>query len=47
MLKSLLTEVYTRIPDIDTPEPDFLVANFINGIKRLPATWTPEGNTDR
>ncbi len=42
MLKSLLTEVYTRIPDIDAPEPDFLVANFINGIKRLPATWTPE-----
>ena len=38
-VKSLLTEVYTRIPDIDAPEPDFLVANFINGIKRLPATW--------
>ncbi len=47
MLKSLLTEVYTRIPDIDAPEPDFLVANFINGIKRLPATWTPERNATR
>ncbi len=42
MLKSLLTEVYTRIPDISAPEPGFLVANFINGIKSLPATWTPE-----
>ncbi|MFZ2177352.1 MAG: cytochrome P450, partial [Rhodococcus sp. (in: high G+C Gram-positive bacteria)] len=42
MLKTLLTEIYTRIPDISAPEPDFLVANFINGIKRLPATWTPE-----
>ncbi|MEO3788473.1 cytochrome P450 [Actinocorallia sp. B10E7] len=42
MLKALLTEVYTRIPDIRAPEPDFLVANFINGIKSLPATWTPE-----
>ena len=42
MLKTLLTEVYTRIPDISAPAPDFLVANFINGIKRLPATWTPE-----
>ena len=41
MLKTLLTEVYTRIPDIDAPEADVLVANFINGIKRLPATWTP------
>ncbi len=42
MLKSLLTEIYTRIPDISAPEPNFLIANFINGIKNLPATWTPE-----
>jgi cytochrome P450 len=41
-LRAILTEVYTRMPDIEAPEPDFLVANFINGIKRLPATWTPE-----
>jgi cytochrome P450 len=43
MLKYVLYETYTRIPDIEAPEPDFLVANFINGIKRLPATWTPPG----
>ncbi len=42
MLRSLLTEVYTRIPDINAPEPHFQVANFINGINSLPATWTPE-----
>lgn len=42
MLRSLLTEVYTRIPDISAPEPHFQVANFINGINSLPATWTPE-----
>lgn len=42
MLRSVLTEVYTRIPDIHAPTPEYLVANFINGIKRLPATWTPE-----
>lgn len=42
MLKAIITEVYTRIPDISAPEPDFLVANFINGVKALPATWTPE-----
>ncbi len=42
MLKAILTEIYTRIPDISAPQPDFLVANFINGIKSLPATWTPE-----
>ncbi len=43
MLRSLLTEVYTRIPDITATEPKFQVANFINGINSLPATWTPEG----
>lgn len=43
MLRSLLTEVYTRIPDITATEPNFQVANFINGINALPATWTPEG----
>ncbi|MFA9273075.1 MAG: cytochrome P450 [Baekduiaceae bacterium] len=41
-LKSLLSEIYTRIPDIEAPDPDFLVANFINGIRTLPAEWTPE-----
>jgi cytochrome P450 len=42
MLKGMLTEVYTRIPDIEAGEPDCLVANFIHGIKRLPVEWTPE-----
>ena len=42
MLRALLTEVYTRIPDISAPEPNFALANFINGINSLPATWTPE-----
>lgn len=42
MLRTLLTEVYTRIPDISAPEPNFQIANFINGINSLPATWTPE-----
>ena len=42
MLRSMLTEVYTRIPDISAPLPNFQQANFINGINSLPATWTPE-----
>ena len=41
-LKSLMSEIFTRIPDIEAPHPDFLVANFINGIRSLPAEWTPE-----
>jgi hypothetical protein len=42
MLRSLLVEIYSRIPDIDAPDPEFLVGNFVNGVERLPATWTPE-----
>ena len=42
MLKALLTEVYTRIPDISAPEPNYALANFINGVNSLPAAWTPE-----
>ena len=29
-------------PDISAPEPHYALANFINGINSLPATWTPE-----
>jgi cytochrome P450 len=42
MLRSVLIEIYSRIPDIDAGEPELIVANLMNGIKRLPATWTPE-----
>ena len=41
MLKSLFLELFTRVPDITSGEPDMLVANFIHGMKRLPVTWTP------
>lgn len=42
MLRSLLTEVYTRIPDISAPEPSLAITNWVNAINSLPATWTPE-----
>lgn len=42
MLRSVLTEIYTRIPDITlTGEPDFQVNNFIHGVHALPVRWTP------
>lgn len=42
MLRSVLTEVYTRIPDIElTGEPDYQVNNFIHGVHSLPVRWTP------
>lgn len=42
MLRSVLTEIYTRIPDITlTGEPDFQINNFIHGVHALPVKWTP------
>ncbi|MGQ0623858.1 MAG: cytochrome P450 [Sporichthyaceae bacterium] len=42
MLKSQLREVHTRMKDLKIGERDFLLSNFMNGVHRLPATWTPE-----
>jgi cytochrome P450 len=41
-LKALFTELLTRLPDLEVGEPEPLVGNFINGIKRMPCTFTPE-----
>jgi cytochrome P450 len=35
-------ELFRQLPDIQAAgEPDRLLSNFINGIKHLPAAWTP------
>ena len=40
----MFRELFTRLPDIHTVgEPDYLRSNFVNGIKRLRAEFTPEG----
>ncbi|MFI0450078.1 cytochrome P450 [Actinomadura sp. 6N118] len=37
----MFRELFTRLPDIRTAgEPDRLVSSFINGVKRLPCTFT-------
>jgi len=37
-------ELFRTLPDIHTTgEPDRLLSAFINGIKHLPAEWTPVG----
>ncbi|KAA1249925.1 cytochrome P450 [Mycobacterium simiae] len=42
MLSAVLTELYTRIPDITLAgEPEFQINNFIHGVHSLPARWTP------
>jgi len=41
MLKHALTEIYTRMPDLEVGEPDYLESSFMHGVKHLQATWTP------
>ena len=37
-LRALFSRLSDRVSAIETGEPDFLVSNFINGIKRMPVT---------
>jgi cytochrome P450 len=42
-IKVMFEELFRRFPDIDTAgPPERLRSNFINGIKHLPVTFTPE-----
>ncbi|MEP7026034.1 MAG: cytochrome P450, partial [Actinomycetota bacterium] len=38
-LTVMLRELLTRVPDITAGEPDRLLSNFVNGIKRLPCQF--------
>jgi cytochrome P450 len=38
-LTVMLRELLTRVPDITADEPDRLLSNFVNGIKRLPCEF--------
>ena len=42
VLKAQMRQVYTRMKNLQAGEPELLLSNFMNGVKRLPATWTPE-----
>jgi cytochrome P450 len=39
-LRALFSRLAERVSSIETGEPDYLVSNFINGIKRMPANVT-------
>ncbi|HEY1972205.1 MAG TPA: cytochrome P450 [Pseudonocardia sp.] len=43
-LKALFRELLFRLPDLRVGEPEYLAGNFINGIKRLPVTFTPSAS---
>lgn len=38
-LRSLMSELVTRVPALEVGEPEYLVSNFIHGIKRMPCTF--------
>jgi cytochrome P450 len=40
-MRSIFAELLTRLPDIEVEEPEYLVTAFVNGIRRLPCSWTP------
>jgi cytochrome P450 len=41
----MFTELLQRLPDIEVSgTPERLRSAFINGIKRMPATFTPAGS---
>jgi cytochrome P450 len=42
VLTAQMREIYHRMHNLEVGEPDWLLSNFMNGVKRLPATWTPE-----
>ncbi|MCW2722994.1 cytochrome P450 [Pseudonocardia sp.] len=42
-LTALFRELLSRLPDLTVGRPEYLAGNFINGIKRLPARFTPVG----
>ena len=42
VLKAQMREIYSRMKNLEVGEREVLLSNFMNGVKRLPATWTPE-----
>jgi cytochrome P450 len=40
LLKCALREVYTQLPDFKVEDVEYVFSNFINGVRRVPVTWT-------
>jgi cytochrome P450 len=40
VLKAGIREAYEQLPDLQLGEPAFYPSNFMNNVRRLPATWT-------
>ncbi|MDT7648309.1 MAG: hypothetical protein QOD04_1064, partial [Pseudonocardiales bacterium] len=42
MLKAEMWEIYTRMKDLKVGERTIMLSNFMNGVMKMPGTWTPE-----
>jgi cytochrome P450 len=42
MLKAELWEIFTRMRDLKVGERTLMLSNFMNGVMKMPGTWTPE-----
>ncbi|HEY9413561.1 MAG TPA: cytochrome P450 [Pseudonocardia sp.] len=40
-LRAIMTELFTRAPDIRAGDPELVTSNFLNSVKRLPCTPNP------
>ena len=41
-LRALFSRLAERVSSIEAGEPDYLISNFINGIKRMPVSVSPQ-----
>jgi len=41
-LKAILTELLTRVPDLQVGEPEYELSTIIRSVKRMPCTFTPQ-----
>jgi cytochrome P450 len=41
MIRAEMREIYGRMKDLKVGEPTLMLSNFMNGVMKLPGTWTP------
>jgi cytochrome P450 len=42
MIRTEIWEIYTRMKDLKVGERTMMLSNFMNGVMKMPGTWTPE-----
>ena len=40
-LRSIFTELLTRVPDLEVGEPEYELSTLVRSVKRMPCTFTP------